>query len=114
MTNVGRSFPASDRPRTEVLMPETPDGGWILDCGVDIPDFDAIARELVARWQASQRGDWWEVRDGAVHLTRLPREGEKLPSICAAPPRLDRVGGGWILPVRAPAGELLSYGRATE
>lgn len=94
-------------------MPETPDGGWILDCGADTPNCGAIARELAARWQASQKGDWWEVRDGAVHLTRLHREGEELPSISAGPPRHGRVDGGRILPVRGPGGELLSYGRET-
>jgi hypothetical protein len=65
-------------------------------------------------WAASQTGDYWEVRDGEVRLTRLPREGETLPAILAEPPFRGRTGGGHILPVRGPNGELLSSGRWTE
>jgi hypothetical protein len=56
-------------------MPETPDGGWILDCGDQGPDVYELAR---LDWEASQKGDWWEMREGEVHLTRMPLEGEAL------------------------------------
>src|SRR4051812_14603634 len=58
--------------------------------------------------------DWWEVRDGEVRLMRMPREGEALPEIQGQAPMRDHVGGGYILPVRGPNGELLSYGHSTE
>lgn len=61
------------------------------------------------------KSDWWAIRDGVVHLLRDPKPMELLPEIEATthvPGTV--VGGGWILMVRGPKGELLSYGRGTE
>jgi hypothetical protein len=61
------------------------------------------------------RADWWEVRDGVVHLLRDPSPTEPLPQVEATthvPGTV--VGGGWILMVRGPDGRLLTYGRGTE
>ena len=65
------------------------------------------------RWNASLHGDWWEVRDGVVHLTRLPHENEALPEIPVMPPsHLGRgVHDDYFMAVHGPNGEVLSEGR---
>jgi len=59
--------------------------------------------------------DWWVVRDGAVHLHRMPLEGESLPVVERLPqPPFNHCGGGWVFPVIGPDGERLTYGHSSE
>jgi hypothetical protein len=82
-------------------------------CG-QAPAVDQRHKHWAARTAEHLAADWWEVRDGAVRLTRQPREGEALPVVEASESTGRRVGGGRFLPVYSPDGALLSYGRSTE